>query len=214
MKKKTLTIAIALVLVVALAVGATWAYLKAETGTVTNTFTVGSVIAQGGFELKEHEVVYNNATGLYAFKDGMVETDANTYDQLAPMTTAPKDPFVKFSKEIKSPAYLFVKVTNTTTGITANVDTTKWTELTGEDLKLGANEKLYAYKDVIPVGAHTDPYYILANNQISTSATEVIGGSLVFNGYLCQAAGFESARAAYVGCFAAYSLATFPEQIP
>ena len=203
MKKKTLTIAIALVLVVALAVGATWAYLTATTGEVKNTFTVGSVIAQGGFELKEHEVVYNNATGLYAFKDGMVETDANTYDQLAPMTTAPKDPFVKFSKEIKSPAYLFVKVTDTTTGITANVDTTKWTELTGEDLKLGANEKLYAYKDVIPVGAHTDPYYILANNQISTSATGEIGGSLVFNGYLCQAAGFDSARAAYVGCFAA-----------
>lgn len=196
-------LAIALVLVVALAVGATWAYLTAQSGPVTNTFTVGSVIAQGGFELKEHEVEYNNATGLYAFKDGMVETDANTYDQLAPMTTAPKDPFVKFSKEIKSPAYLFVKVTDTTTGITANVDTTKWTELTGDDLKLGANEKLYAYKDVITVGAHTDPYYILANNQISTSATEVIGGSLVFNGYLCQAAGFESARAAYVGCFAA-----------
>ena len=193
MKKKTLTIAIALVLVVALAVGATWAYLTAQSGPVVNTFTVGSVIAQGGFELKEHEVVYNNATGLYAFKDGMVETDANTYDQLAPMTTAPKDPFVKFSKEIKSPAYLFVKVT----------DTTKWTELTGDDLKLGANEKLYAYKDVITVGAHTDPYYILANNQISTSATGEIGGSLVFNGYLCQAAGFESARAAYVGCFAA-----------
>lgn len=32
MKKKTLTIAIALVLVVALAVGATWAYLTAQSG--------------------------------------------------------------------------------------------------------------------------------------------------------------------------------------
>ena len=68
MKKKTLTIAIALVLVVALAVGATWAYLTAQSGPVTNTFTAGTVIAQGGFELKEHEVVYDNATGLYAFK--------------------------------------------------------------------------------------------------------------------------------------------------
>ena len=38
MKKKTLTIAIALVLVVALAVGATWAYLTAQSGPVVNTF--------------------------------------------------------------------------------------------------------------------------------------------------------------------------------
>ena len=40
MKKKTLTAAIALVLIVALAVGATYAYLTAKTGTVTNTFVV------------------------------------------------------------------------------------------------------------------------------------------------------------------------------
>ena len=48
MKKKTLTIAIALVLVVALAVGATWAYLTAQSGPVVNTFTVGKLFDQGG----------------------------------------------------------------------------------------------------------------------------------------------------------------------
>lgn len=47
MKKKTLTAAIALVLIVALAVGATYAYLTAKTGTVTNTFVVGKVIDPG-----------------------------------------------------------------------------------------------------------------------------------------------------------------------
>ena len=56
MKKKTLTIAIALVLVVALAVGATWAYLTAQSGPVVNTFTVGKLFDQGGaLTLKEHK---------------------------------------------------------------------------------------------------------------------------------------------------------------
>ena len=48
MKKKTLTVAIALVLVVALAVGATYAYLKASTGTITNTFVAGKLFDQDG----------------------------------------------------------------------------------------------------------------------------------------------------------------------
>ena len=54
MKKKTLTIAIALVLVVALAVGATWAYLTAQSGPVVNTFTAGGAVNQSDLELFEH----------------------------------------------------------------------------------------------------------------------------------------------------------------
>lgn len=207
MKKKTLTIAIALVLVVALAVGATWAYLTAKTEAVTNTFSAGKVIndPENNFLLKEHEVQYNETTGQYEYTQAKDEVPTNTYDKLAPKTTAPKDPFIKFTANIESPAYLFVKVTDTTTGITANVDTTKWAELTGDDLKLGEHEKLYVYKDIITVGTHPDLYYILDGNQITASETETIGGSLVFNGYLCQSAGFSGANAAhdaYVACFA------------
>lgn len=207
MKKKTLTIAIALVLVVALAVGATWAYLTATTDKVTNTFSAGKVIndPKNNFLLKEHEVQYDETTGQYEYTQAKDEVPTNAYDKLAPKTTAPKDPFIKFTADIESPAYLFVKVTDTTTGITANVDTTKWTELTGDDLKLGAHEKLYVYNDIITVGTHTNLYYILDGNQITASETETIGGSLVFNGYLCQSAGFSGANAAhdaYVACFA------------
>lgn len=209
MKKKTLTIAIALVLVVALAVGATYAYLMAETKAVTNTFAAGSVIDNKDFLLQEHKVAYDNASGTYKYVDqqgafvaaGTVVTNGNEYKQIAPKTTAPKDPYIQFNAEVKSPAYLFVKVTDTTSGITANVDTTKWTELTGDDLKLGEGEKLYVYKDIITVGKHSDPYYILEGNQITASETGTIGGSLVFNGYLCQAAGFHSAAEAFNACF-------------
>lgn len=214
MKKKTLTIAIALVLVVALAVGATWAYLTAQSGPVVNTFTVGSVIAQGGFELKEHEVEYNNATGLYAFKDGMVETDRNTYDQLAPMTTAPKDPFVKFSKEIKSPAYLFVKVTDTTTGITADVDTTKWTELTGADLKLGANERLMPTKMSLP-SVHT-PIRTTSSRTIKSASLQLkrsVAASPLMA--ICVRLLVSTVLALHTWVASPPdSLATFPEQIP
>ena len=132
-------------------------------------------------------------------------TDENKYEQIAPKTTAPKDPYIQFKAEVKSPAYLFVKVTDTTTGITAKVDKTQWKELTGADLKLNANEKLYVYKDIITVGTHSNPYYILADNQITASETGTISGSLVFNGYLCQSAGFSgdnAAHDAYVACFA------------
>ena len=209
MKKKTLTIAIALVLVVALAVGATYAYLTAQTEAVTNTFAAGSVIDNKDFLLQEHKVAYDNASGTYKYVDqqgafvaaGTVVTNGNEYKQIAPKTTAPKDPYIQFNAEVKSPAYLFVKVTDTTTGITANVDKTKWTELTGDDLKLGAHEKLYVYKDTITVGTHNDLYYILEGNQITASETETIGGNLVFNGYLCQAAGFQSAAEAFNQCF-------------
>lgn len=94
MKKKTLTIAIALVLVVALAVGATWAYLTATTKAVTNTFSAGKVIndPENNFLLKEHEVQYNETTGQYEYTQAKDEVPTNTYDKLAPKTTAPKDP--------------------------------------------------------------------------------------------------------------------------
>lgn len=98
-----------------------------------------------------------------------------------------------------------MKVTDTTTGITAKVDNANWIELTGADLKLNANEKLYVYKDIITVGTHSDLYYILDGNQITASETDEISGSLIFNGYLCQSAGFSGANAAhdaYVACFA------------
>ena len=84
MKKKTLTIAIALVLVVALAVGATYAYLKAETGEVKNTFVAGSAVADGDLELFEH-VAKKNDDGTYTL-DSTTTTTGNKY------TVMPREP--------------------------------------------------------------------------------------------------------------------------
>lgn len=207
MKKKTLTIAIALVLVVALAVGATYAYLTASSGPVKNTFTVGKVIDQKDFTLQEHQVKYDDTTGLYVYvqNDGKKQpVTTNTYDKLVPGTTAPKDPFITIGEKTQAPAYLFVKVTDTSVGITYSVDDSKWAEVK-EINGLKPGEKVYVYKvgsdNVLPAGAEGN-YAILTNNQISVgSNVSTISGDLVFNGYLCQAAGFADAATAFNQCF-------------
>lgn len=206
MKKKTLTIAIALVLVVALAVGATWAYLTATAGPVENTFAVGNVIDKTKFTLQEHQVKYDDTTGLYVYvlNDGEKQpATTNTYNKLVPGTTAPKDPFITIGEKTQAPAYLFVKVTDTSVGITYSVDTDKWAEVSVNGLKAG--EKVYVYKvgsdNVLPAGSSGD-YAILTKDQISVgSNVSAISGGLVFNGYLCQAAGFQSATEAFNQCF-------------
>lgn len=208
MKKKTLTVAIALVLVVALAVGATYAYLTAKTGEVKNTFAVGNVIDNTKFALQEHKVAYNDTKGVYDYVlteagEKQVAT-SNTYDKLVPGTTAPKDPFITIGEKTQAPAYLFVKVTDTSAGITYSVDADKWAEVSGIN-GLKAGEKVYVYKvgsdNVLPAGSEGN-YAILTNNQISVgSNVSTISGDLVFNGYLCQAAGFKSATEAFNQCF-------------
>lgn len=206
MKKKTLTIAIALVLVVALAVGATYAYLTATTGEVKNTFTVGNLIDQNKFVLKEHEVAYNSANGTYDYvtNDGKtVETDHNTYSQLAPKMEVPKDPFIAFRAEVKSPAYVFVEIVDTTDKQITYDLADGWTKLDGVTGNNGGT--VYAYKDKITSANYTTNLPILANNKVavadSATSANLSDATLKFYGYLCQATGFTSAKEAFTNCF-------------
>lgn len=205
MKKKTLTIAIALVLVVALAVGATYAYLTAKTEAVTNTFTVGTVIENGKFVLKEHKVEYKQADGTYDYtkKDNAKEeTDSNTYSQLAPKMVVPKDPFISFRAEVKNPAYVFVEICNTTNGQIKYAVDSNWMPLNDVEGEHGG--AVYAYKTTV-VGSGIANLPILAGNTITvadTATTENLSGkTLTFYGYLCQATGFDDATAAFNQCF-------------
>lgn len=96
MKKKTLTIAIALVLVVALAVGATWAYLTAQSGPVVNTFTVGNILDKDAeFKLYEH-VANKQDDGTYTL-GSEIAPDGNAYTVM-PGVNLPKDPTVEVTK--------------------------------------------------------------------------------------------------------------------
>lgn len=198
MKKKTLTIAIALVLVVALAVGATYALLT-DKKEITNTFSAGKVIDENTeFTLVESKVKQNSA-GVYV-KDDAAGTTNKGIEYTAVLPGAPiyKDPTVSV-KGLVADAYLFVVVTdNTGAGLTATVDTAKWTQLGTKD-----NQTLYVVKnadnglvkaaDVKDTALATT---ILAGNQVAV-ADNYTGGeaatSITFTAYLIQAAGQDDA---------------------
>lgn len=206
MKKKTLTIAIALVLVVALAVGATWAYLTAKTGSVVNTFTAGGAVNQGDLELFEH-VANKNNDGTYTLAEATTK-EGNSY-VVMPGVNLPKDPTVNV-KAASGAYYLFVEVTKgakvdgDTLGYT--VDGSKWINLNIE------GREVYAYTadgtNPAILNAPVNNVHVLTGDTITVSGDAAKIGALTadnaklsFKAYACQAAGFENAAAAFTECF-------------
>lgn len=120
MKMKNMLIGgMSLALVACISVGATLAYLSAATGPVVNTFTMGDGIA---LELKEHAwndgKNYNDATdewktdntGYTNWDNPTVWDKANTYTDVVPGMTLPKDPTVKLVSSPKAGAEIYVLV--------------------------------------------------------------------------------------------------------
>lgn len=210
MKKKTLTIAIALVLVVALAVGATYAYLKAETGEVKNTFVAGSAVADGDLELFEH-VANKNTDGTYTL-DPTNTTTGNKYTVM-PGVNLPKDPTVNV-KEANGAYYLFVEVTK---GAKVDGDTLsytvgdKWVKLTVDGKEVyayttdGTNAAVLTAKVTnVPVLASigsTDNTITVSGDNAKISELTEANSALTFKAYACQAAGFADATEAFTTCF-------------
>lgn len=209
MKKKTLTVAIALVLVVALAVGATYAYLTAQTPAVKNTFVAGGAVADKDLELFEHKAV-KNADGTYTL--GSDTTASNAYTVM-PGVNLPKDPTVTVEKA-SGEYYLFVEVTKgeKVDGDTLSyaVDSSKWVKL---DV---AGREVYAYTAdgktpailnsalenvlVLKPGADGNTIQVSGDNA-KVAALTADNSALTFNAYACQAAGFADAAAAFTACF-------------
>lgn len=209
MKKKTLTIAIALVLVVALAVGATYAYLKATTGPVENTFTAGGAVNQSDLKLYEH-LAKQNTDGTYSLDKTADPVTSNTYTVM-PGVNLPKDPTVEVTKA-EGPYYLFVEVTkgNSFKGenapLSCTVDGSHWVALKIE------GKEVYAYstdgktaailKDeltatpVLATIGNTDNTITVADADLTN-----VNCQLTFQAYACQAAGFTDAAAAFTACF-------------
>lgn len=209
MKKKTLTVAIALVLVVALAVGATYAYLTAQTPAVKNTFVAGGAVADKDLELFEHKAV-KNADGTYTL--GSDTTASNAYTVM-PGVNLPKDPTVTVEKA-SGEYYLFVEVTKgeKVDGDTLSyaVDSSKWVKLAVD------GREVYAYTAdgktpailnsalenvlVLKPGADGNTIQVSGDNA-KVAALTADNSALTFNAYACQAAGFADAAAAFTACF-------------
>lgn len=210
MKKKTLTIAIALVLVVALAVGATWAYLTAQTGPVTNTFTAGKAVAQNDLKLYESKAV-QGTDGTYTLGTDKVTSNAYT---VMPGVNLPKDPTVEVTKA-EGPYYLFVEVTkgdqvgnnDTTKALSYTVDGSKWVKLEG----ITGDREVYAYTNggtapaimsaTVTATVLKDNIITVSGNETLTNALTADSAKLTFTAYACQAAGFDTAVKAFNDCF-------------
>jgi len=205
MKKKTLTIAIALVLVVALAVGATWAYLKDSSGPITNTFVAGKLFDQnGGIKLQEKEVTLKE-DGTYEIKADAAWQDKGIQYVVQPGVDLPKQPAVKVSG-LDTKAYLFVGVKGETTdGFTWSVDTAKWSPLMNGDAQVeNGGYKIWVLKTDVT----NDTYDILAGDKVTVGkdldpTTLTVANDITFQAYICQAAGFTDAAAAFDACFGA-----------
>lgn len=198
--KKKLLIALAIVLVVAMSVTGTLAYLTANTGVVTNTFTVGKVFDEEdsgthkNFELLEHGIT--GKPGEYTLT--AEEVSGNEYTVM-PGVNIPKDPFVRVNNPVGVDVYLFVEVVDGTgEQLTVTVDSVKWTKLAGVTGTHGGDVYTLA-SGRLAAGSTLDATYILANNEIAVAnATIVNPGQVTFYGYLIQAAGFTSAEDAAV----------------
>ncbi len=214
MKKKTLTIAIALVLVVALAVGATWAYLKASSGPVENTFVVGA-LGNSNLTLQEHKVTYNKANGTYA--EGEWQTTGQDYI-VQPGVNIPKDPTVTLSNlDVNTGAYVFVGVKGTATETFAwSVDDAVWTQVMKDGTQVTKDGyKIYALKAGVVTAtaannstswnvlkAGTDGTEITVSNNFALAEGQNADSlNIDVIAFACQSAGFADATAAFTACF-------------
>ena len=148
---KILVLMLAMMLVFGMAVGGTLAYLMAESGTVTNTFTVGDI----NIELWEHDLE-NGALNT------AVPVNANNTDyKVLPGTKQSKDPYVVVKANSEA-CWVFVEITEknnylfTTTenskSYTADQyiewtfdDTAGWALVSRTPTEGGAEEVTYVY---------------------------------------------------------------------
>ena len=199
---KALLVLLALVLVIGCTVGGTLAWLTAETGTATNTFTVGDI---GTLTLKEKET----AVGA----DGVT----NNYTIVPGMDIA-KDPMVSYTdKKNAVDVYVFVKVgaegwtqesnaysvlgDDNSALLSWSVDcneTTGWKPVSAE------YDDVY-YK-VVAAGESLENVAVIAGNKITVSSaiTEKnvsdiakAAGNITFTAYAIQQAGFDTVADAW-----------------
>lgn len=173
MKKmyKAMLLVLCAVLLVAGSVMGTLAYLKAQTGTVKNTFTVGSV----AITLQEYAI--DNTTG----KKTTDVVDKLENIKLVPGRTIEKNPFITVGDSSED-CYLFVKIENglDTDAVIHMID--GWARI-GETNYWMYNQKVSATKKI-------DVFdYFTCNTEIENGATWA-DSSITITAYAVQAEGF------------------------
>jgi len=140
-RKTSILVAAALILVCVMSIMGTVAYMKDNTGAVTNTF-----IASGGgtlasdLTLDESKAV-QAANGSYTLNTNERVT-TNTY-KVMPGMEIDKDPTITITGKTEAPAFLFFEVVNPLDTTVYTYSHTGWTELTGVTGYMGG--KVYVY---------------------------------------------------------------------
>lgn len=198
--KKKLTTVLAIVLVVALSVAGTYAYLTAQTDTVTNTFTTAGLIDKDAdFTLVESKA-NQQADGTYVL-DKKNPVQANDY-VVVPGVDMPKDPTVNLKLKANIDAYVFLAVDNNLKGMSVTIDPAWSRVITTYTDESGVVWDIYAQKITGTEAVQTLTFNVLEGTTVTVDkAADSYDGNIVFNAYLTQATGFDSALAAWNATF-------------
>ncbi|MBR6609061.1 MAG: hypothetical protein IKK99_02470 [Oscillospiraceae bacterium] len=157
MKKKIIALVMASVMLVVVTVGATVAWLTAESEEVTNTFVVGNIkillneadVNRNDADSEYNEFVYDNSLGMdYEAADRVQE---NVYE-LTPGSTYFKDPKVTVLAGSER-CYVFVKVTESNNPLVENTNQkiVDWTVNGNFWTLVPGTNNVYYYNSVVDV---------------------------------------------------------------
>lgn len=202
MKKmyKAMLLVLCAVLLVAGSVMGTLAYLKAQTGTVTNTMTVGKVeITLDEAKVNEYGVPVSGVDRV---------ADGNKY-KLIPGHTYVKDPKITVAANSEA-SYLFVRIRNDINGIEAAGDNTIAKQMDANGwTSLGSGSRIY-YRSAAATAEKAEEYPVFASFTIADNANDLeywnkISSETVVavTAYAVQADGFSDAQAAWMATYGA-----------
>lgn len=212
MKKmyKAMLLVLCAVLLVAGSVMGTLAYLKATTGPVTNTFTVGSVAITLN-EAKVNEYGEKLNANLVVWKEGDAPAPRvmkNAY-KLIPGHTYVKDPKITVAANSEA-SYLFVRIKNDINGIEAAGDNTIAKQMDANGwTPLESGSRIY-YRSAAATAEEAMEYPVFASFTIADNANDLeywnkISSETVVavTAYAVQADGFSDAQAAWEATYGA-----------
>lgn len=212
MKKmyKAMLLVLCAVLLVAGSVMGTLAYLKATTGPVTNTFTVGSVAITLN-EAKVNEYGEKLNANLVVWKEGDAPAPRvmeNAY-KLIPGHTYVKDPKITVAANSEA-SYLFVRIKNDINGIEAAGDNTIAKQMAANGwTPLESGSRIY-YRSAAATAEEAKEYPVFASFTIADNANDLeywnkISSETVVavTAYAVQADGFSDAQAAWEATYGA-----------
>lgn len=182
--KKAILLVVCAALLVGASVAGTLAYLKAETGPITNTMTVGKV----AITLDEAKVTLDGVV------DGTTRVTENEY-KLVPGQTYTKDPKIHVDGDSEE-CYVFVKVVNEIAAIEGGTTIAAQLEAKGWRLVNGKTN-VYCKEDPVAAGTTVDVFdsFTIAENVQDLS--EYADKTITITAYAVQSTGFDDANAAW-----------------